>query len=263
MSLEVIYQDAALAVVAKPAGLSSEQGLPQALRQLWGEDAYVGIVHRLDTPTTGLMVCARTPAAAAALTRQITDSAAWYAASPDARPADGPSFERYRAVVAAGTMPPWRMPASGRTCCSRTAAPAGSIRCSAPARGSGLQSWSTGQPPAAPALPWWRSPCTPAAPTRSGRSLPPAATPCGGTDATAAAARAPWPCNVWNCISPPRHRPADAVHPAAAFRRALEPVGSRGALKGPGGPPSKHEGVFYMEQEYKSEAAIYAVLEQE
>lgn len=39
MSLEVIYQDAALAVVAKPAGLSSEQGLPQALRQLWGEDA--------------------------------------------------------------------------------------------------------------------------------------------------------------------------------------------------------------------------------
>ena len=107
MSLEVIYQDAALAVVAKPAGLSSEQGLPQALRQLWGEDAYVGIVHRLDTPTTGLMVCARTPAAAAALTRQITDSAAWYAASPDARPADGPSFiKRYRAVVAAGDNAP-------------------------------------------------------------------------------------------------------------------------------------------------------------
>ena len=107
MSLEVIYQDAALAVVAKPAGLSSEQGLPQALRQLWGEDAYVGIVHRLDTPTTGLMVCARTPAAAAALTRQITDSAAWYAASPDARPAEGPSFiKRYRAVVAAGDNAP-------------------------------------------------------------------------------------------------------------------------------------------------------------
>lgn len=50
MSLEVIYQDAALAVVAKPAGLSSEQGLPQALRQLWGEDAYVGIVHRWTPP---------------------------------------------------------------------------------------------------------------------------------------------------------------------------------------------------------------------
>ena len=59
MSLEVIYQDAALAVVAKPACFSSEQCLPQAWRQLW-EDAYVGIVHRLDTPTTGLMVCART-----------------------------------------------------------------------------------------------------------------------------------------------------------------------------------------------------------
>ena len=103
MSLPLLYEDEALAVVAKPAGLSSEQGLPQALRQRWGEGAYVGIVHRLDTPTTGLMVCARTPAAAAALTRQITDSAAWYAAPPDSRPGTGPSFiKRYRAAVAIG-----------------------------------------------------------------------------------------------------------------------------------------------------------------
>lgn len=101
MSLPVLFQDDALAVVDKPAGLSSEEGLPQALRQLWGEGAYVGIVHRLDTPTSGLMVCARTPAAAAALTRQITDSAAWYTADPALRRGAEPSFiKRYRAAVA-------------------------------------------------------------------------------------------------------------------------------------------------------------------
>ena len=43
--------------------------LPARLRELWGQpDAYVGIVHRLDTGVSGLMVCARTPKAAAALT---------------------------------------------------------------------------------------------------------------------------------------------------------------------------------------------------
>ncbi len=42
-------------------------------------DAYVGIVHRLDTGVSGLMVCARTPKAAAALTRQITQSQEAYA----------------------------------------------------------------------------------------------------------------------------------------------------------------------------------------
>ena len=76
----ILYQDAALVVVNKPAGLSSEAGLPARLRELWGQpDAYVGIVHRLDTGVSGLMVCARTPKAAAALTRQITQSQEAYA----------------------------------------------------------------------------------------------------------------------------------------------------------------------------------------
>ena len=103
----ILYQDAALVVVNKPAGLSSEAGLPARLRELWGQpDAYVGIVHRLDTGVSGLMVCARTPKAAAALTRQITQSQEAYAvldgrAAPTQNTLPAPVFtKQYRAVLA-------------------------------------------------------------------------------------------------------------------------------------------------------------------
>ena len=103
----ILYQDAALVVVNKPAGLSSEAGLPVRLRELWGQpDAYVGIVHRLDTGVSGLMVCARTPKAAAALTRQITQSQEAYAvldgrAAPAQNTLPAPVFtKQYRAVLA-------------------------------------------------------------------------------------------------------------------------------------------------------------------
>ena len=73
--MNILYEDNALVVLDKPAGLSSEEGVPAALRQHWGApDAFVGVVHRLDTGVSGLMVFARTPAAAAALSRQITQS---------------------------------------------------------------------------------------------------------------------------------------------------------------------------------------------
>mgnify|MGYP000060886314 CR=1 FL=1 len=78
--MNILYEDAALVVLDKPAGLSSEEGVPAALRQLWGQpDAFVGVVHRLDTGVSGLMVFARTPGAAAALSRQITQSQNAYA----------------------------------------------------------------------------------------------------------------------------------------------------------------------------------------
>ena len=100
----ILYQDAALVVVNKPAGLSSEAGLPARLRELWRQpDAYVGIVHRLDTGVSGLMVCARTPKAAAALTRQITQSQEAYAvldgrAAPAQNTLPAPVFtKQYRA----------------------------------------------------------------------------------------------------------------------------------------------------------------------
>lgn len=73
--LPLLYEDEALIVLNKPAGLTSEEGVPALLRTLWGKpEAYVGVVHRLDTGVSGLMVYAKTPAAAAALCRQITQS---------------------------------------------------------------------------------------------------------------------------------------------------------------------------------------------
>lgn len=116
--MNFLYEDAALVVLDKPAGLTSEEGVPEALRQLWQKpDAYVGIVHRLDTGVSGLMVCARTPEAAAALTRQITESQNAYAVQDgraEARPgAPAPPcfIKKYRAVIAGG--PDAALPARG------------------------------------------------------------------------------------------------------------------------------------------------------
>ena len=113
--MNILYEDAALVVLDKPAGLSSEEGVPAALRQLWGQpDAFVGVVHRLDTGVSGLMVFARTPGAAAALSRQITQSQNAYAVQ-DGR-AEGepevPQFiKQYRAVIAGG--PDEQLPPEG------------------------------------------------------------------------------------------------------------------------------------------------------
>lgn len=111
----ILYEDAALVVLDKPAGLSSEEGVPAALRAHWNApDAFVGVVHRLDTGVSGLMVYARTPAAAAALSRQVTQSQDAYAVQ-DGRAegnAAAPQFvKQYRAVIA-GT-PDAQLPAAG------------------------------------------------------------------------------------------------------------------------------------------------------
>ena len=105
----ILYEDTALVVLDKPAGLSSEDGVPAALRKLWGRpDAYVGVIHRLDTGVSGLMVYAKTPQAAAALSRQVTQSQQVYAeqdgrAEPDAGTPDAPPFvKQYRAIIAGG-----------------------------------------------------------------------------------------------------------------------------------------------------------------
>ena len=97
------------------AGLSSEEGVPAALRAHWNApDAFVGVVHRLDTGVSGLMVYARTPAAAAALSRQVTQSQDAYAVQ-DGRAegkAAAPQFvKQYRAVLAG--VPDAQLPAAG------------------------------------------------------------------------------------------------------------------------------------------------------
>ena len=88
--MNILYEDAALVVLDKPAGLSSEEGVPAALRQLWGQpDAFVGVVHRLDTGVSGLMVFART----------------------EGKPEVPQFIKRYRAVIAGG--PDEALPAEG------------------------------------------------------------------------------------------------------------------------------------------------------
>ena len=111
----ILYEDAALVVLDKPAGLSSEEDVPAALRKHWGRpDAYVGVIHRLDTGVSGLMVYAKTPQAAAALSRQVAQSQQYYAVQDgraEGTPAAPRFIKQYRAVVAGG--PDEALPAEG------------------------------------------------------------------------------------------------------------------------------------------------------
>ena len=67
--ITILYHDASVAVCRKPAGLDSQSAVPAALRESLGGDAFC--VHRLDRDVGGLMVYARTAAAAAALGKAI------------------------------------------------------------------------------------------------------------------------------------------------------------------------------------------------
>ena len=111
----ILYEDAALVVVNKPAGISSEEGVPAQLREVWGRpDAYVGVIHRLDVGVSGLMVYAKTPQAAAVLSRQVTQSQEAYAVQDgraEGTPAVPPFVKQYRAVLAGG--PNEALPAEG------------------------------------------------------------------------------------------------------------------------------------------------------
>ncbi len=113
--MNILYEDASIVVLDKPAGLTSEEGVPAALREHWNApDAFVGVVHRLDTGVSGLMVFAKTPKAAAELSRQISQSQNAYAVQDgraEGRP-EAPQFiKRYRAVIAGG--PDEALPAEG------------------------------------------------------------------------------------------------------------------------------------------------------
>lgn len=75
--MELIYADEAVVVCIKPAGVVSTDapgGMPDLVRQaLEDTKASVRTVHRLDQVVSGLMVLARTEAAASELSRQIRD----------------------------------------------------------------------------------------------------------------------------------------------------------------------------------------------
>ncbi len=71
-NMNILYEDKALLLCEKPAGvLSEEGGMPDLLREALGtEEIYC--VHRLDRETGGLMVYARTKKAAASISEAIT-----------------------------------------------------------------------------------------------------------------------------------------------------------------------------------------------
>lgn len=74
---EILYADAAVAVVVKPAGVLSqgdaENAMPALLQKQLG--GMIFPVHRLDQPTGGVMVYARTQDAAAKLSAQMQSEA--------------------------------------------------------------------------------------------------------------------------------------------------------------------------------------------
>lgn len=84
MKSEIIFEDADILVCAKPAGLAvqsarvSEPDMVSELknhlaRQSRNGAVYLGVVHRLDQPVSGIVVFAKSKKAAANLSRQITD----------------------------------------------------------------------------------------------------------------------------------------------------------------------------------------------
>ena len=71
--MEILYSDKAIAVCVKPVGLDSEQEVPQVLRETLGGEIFP--LHRLDKNVGGVMVYARTKAAAAQFSRMIQEGA--------------------------------------------------------------------------------------------------------------------------------------------------------------------------------------------
>ena len=77
--VEIIFEDDQLIGLVKPAGLPTANAPRGAasvyawLRRRLGPTAFVGIVSRLDAPVSGVLVVAKTPAAAADLAGQFRD----------------------------------------------------------------------------------------------------------------------------------------------------------------------------------------------
>lgn len=78
MKTEIVYEDAELLVIYKPAGLASQSAKvtrPDVVSEICSylKTTYVGLVHRLDQPVEGLMVLAKTKQTAASLSSQLND----------------------------------------------------------------------------------------------------------------------------------------------------------------------------------------------
>lgn len=87
MQLSVIYEDKDILVCFKPAGIAtqtaslSSQDMVSLIKnylakQTKEKSPYVGVIHRLDQPVSGLLVFAKNQKAAAVLSKQIQDGTA-------------------------------------------------------------------------------------------------------------------------------------------------------------------------------------------
>ncbi len=85
MGLNILFEDEELLVVKKDAGIPVQAGRLRMMdmqglikRELYqrnpkGGEPYLGLIHRLDQPVEGVLVFAKTPQTAAALSKQVTD----------------------------------------------------------------------------------------------------------------------------------------------------------------------------------------------
>lgn len=71
--MEILYADSEIVVCVKPVGLDSEMDMPAGLKEALGGEIFP--LHRLDKNVGGVMVYARTKAAAASLSRAIQEGA--------------------------------------------------------------------------------------------------------------------------------------------------------------------------------------------
>lgn len=70
--MEILFSDNEIAVCVKPVGLDAEHEVPRQLTEQLGGDIFT--LHRLDRNVGGVMVYARTKAAAARLSRAIQEN---------------------------------------------------------------------------------------------------------------------------------------------------------------------------------------------
>ena len=85
MGLNILFEDDHVLVVKKDAGIPVQAGKMRMMdlqgliknelyrRNRKGGEPYLGLIHRLDQPVEGVMVFAKTPFAAGALSAQVTD----------------------------------------------------------------------------------------------------------------------------------------------------------------------------------------------
>lgn len=95
--MRILYEDEAIIVCVKESGVATQtkqigqkdmESMLRTYRMQKGEPSYIGVVHRLDQPVSGVMVFAKTKEAAADLSRQIATKAAdkYYYAVTDGVP---------------------------------------------------------------------------------------------------------------------------------------------------------------------------------